>query len=157
MSRSRSLGWVSVIVVGTLGFAGPVAASGLPTLLRADVTSDFVVRPATISFGASGDYFVTGKGRSVKPGHYGRIRWSKWTSARASGSGTLWINSCSPNCAAGSYVPHPVTLAASRVRAGRFTHLLLRYRLNGRSIRDCRVLGRLTGTRTPAYQWLYRC
>ena len=37
---------------------GRAAASGLPTLLRVDVTSDFVVRPATMSFGASADYFI---------------------------------------------------------------------------------------------------
>ena len=48
---------------------GRAAASGLPTLLRVDVTSDFVVRPATMSFGASADCFIGGKGGSVKPGH----------------------------------------------------------------------------------------
>lgn len=57
-----------MIVVATLGFAAGRPVIRLPTLVRVDVTSDFVVRLATMSFGASADYFIGGKGGSVKPG-----------------------------------------------------------------------------------------
>ena len=34
-----------------------------------------------------------------------RITWSSWTSKSATGTGTLWIDLCKPNCAYGKIVP----------------------------------------------------
>jgi hypothetical protein len=154
--------WALALAVAGTAFGAAASlgvASGLPTLLRADVTSDFSVRPATMSFGASADLLIGGQGVSAqgfKSGRYGHIRWTVWTKSRASGEGTLWINSCTPNCATGTYVPRPVTLNASDVQEGRFRDLLLLYKFNGRRVHDRRLLTLLTGTNTPAYQWFTR-
>ena len=105
-----------------------------------------------MSFGAGGDYFITGPGvssRAFRSHHYGHIRWTNWTQSQATGNGILWINNCQPACSVGTYLPHTVHIAASSVSQGRFTHLLLVYRLNGRLRHDRRVLMRLGSS----YDW----
>jgi len=107
------------------------AASSPPRLLRYDDTTRFVVRPATLSFGADGGILVLGPGVSpsaAHAGHDGHIRWTSWNATSAGGRGTVWINQCRPNCAAGNYVTYPVTLQAFQVSNGRYTRLTLSYR-----------------------------
>jgi hypothetical protein len=67
--------------------------------------------------------------------------------------GLLWIDGCTPNCAQGRFSSRRVSITASRIRDGRYTRLLLIYRLNGRETDDRRKLKRLSGTDTPTYQW----
>jgi hypothetical protein len=39
------------------------------------------------------------------------LHWSRWKSAKATGSGTDYMNSCTPDCAAGHRTPYPATVA----------------------------------------------
>jgi hypothetical protein len=36
-----------------------------------------------------------------------RLQWSEWTSARATGTGVVDVNDCSPDCASGSVQGYP--------------------------------------------------
>ena len=41
------------------------------------------------------------------------ITWSGWGSATATGTGTMGINNCDPNCANGTYTYYPATVTLS--------------------------------------------
>jgi hypothetical protein len=41
--------------------------------------------------------------------------WSRWSASSASTRGTLWVDSCTPNCAAGKYRRYPATVRLSGV------------------------------------------
>jgi hypothetical protein len=145
---------ISVIVWG--GAAASLAASSLPRLLRMDVSSNFAVRPATMSFGCCAQFVIGGPGVSstaFRSGRLGHIRWMHWGSARSAGIGLLWIDNCIPSCASGTFRPRPVSIQASRVENGRYTRLLLIYRSGNRQVFDRRKLERLPGMKGPAYQW----
>jgi hypothetical protein len=43
-----------------------------------------------------------------------KIKWSSWTSAKASGSGTINVNLCEPNCAKGTFKRYPGTITLSK-------------------------------------------
>jgi hypothetical protein len=112
-----------------------VAAGSPPRLLRFDDTTKFQVKPATLAFGADGGMLVLGPGvtqSDFRARHDGHIRWTAWNQTNARGSGSVWINRCRPDCAAGNYVTYPVTLRASRVVNGRYTSLSLSYRRGNR-------------------------
>jgi hypothetical protein len=114
-----------------------LAAGGSPRLLRFDDTTRFAVRPATLSFGADGGVLVLGPAvtqASFQARHDGHIRWSAWNGTGARGAGTVWINRCRPDCAAGHYTSYPVTVQASRVLTGRYTRLALSYQRAGQAI-----------------------
>ncbi len=57
--------------------------------------------------------------------------WSHWTASSAFAQGTLWVDNCQPNCAAGHYVKYPASVSLSRVAAHQgaryFSRLTLRY------------------------------
>ena len=146
----------AICVVLWTGAATSLAAS-LPRLLRVDVSSNFAVRPATMSFGCCGQFIIGGPGRSTtafRSRRLGMIRWKHWGSARAVGLGLLWIDSCLPNCASGKFRSRPVVIQASAIVNGRYTRLLLIYRSGNHRVFDRRALARLPGTKRPAYQWL---
>ena len=117
-----------------LGAAIPAIAAitpgSPPRLLRFDGTTRFAVRPATLSFGADGGVLVLGPGvtqASFQARHDGHIRWTAWSATTARGAGTVWINQCRPDCAAGNYTSYPVSARASRVVNGRYTRLALSF------------------------------
>lgn len=64
--------------------------------------------------------------------------WSHWTASSAFASGTLWVDNCQPNCAAGHYVKYPASVSLSRVAAHKgvsyFSRMTLRY--HHKSARD---------------------
>ena len=138
MTARRFITALSVVTCLLVGAALPaLAAGGSPRLLRFDDTTRFAVRPATLSFGADGGVLVLGPGvsqSSFHARHDGHIRWSTWKAASARGDGTVWINQCRPDCAAGHYTSYPVTLQASRVMDGRYTRLTLSYQRSGQPI-----------------------
>ena len=147
---------ISVIVWG--GAATSLAASSLPHLLRADVSSNFVVRPATMSFGCCRRFVIGGPGVSssaFRSGRRGHIEWRQWGSARSVGAGLLWVDSCVPSCASGRFRSRPVSIQASRVVNRRYTRLLLIYRSGNRRVSDRRKLERVPGLKRPAYQWTH--
>jgi hypothetical protein len=57
--------------------------------------------------------------------------WSQWAAGSAFAWGTLWVDSCQPNCAAGHYTKYPAEVNLSRVAAHRgvsyFSRMRLRY------------------------------
>jgi hypothetical protein len=70
--------------------------------------------------------YVGGPDTFVRTAH-----WDRWTPASAVSHGTLWVDDCRPNCAAGHYQRYPATVTLSRV-AGRkgvsfFSRMRLRY------------------------------
>ncbi|HLY48195.1 MAG TPA: glycoside hydrolase family 76 protein [Solirubrobacteraceae bacterium] len=145
---------LSVLVWG-LG-ASSLAATHLPRLLRADVSSRFAGRPATITLGCCGQLIVGGPGVSAKAfgsGKRGRIRWKDWGSSRADGSGLLWIDNGVPSCGSRSFRPHQVSIEAFGARNGRYTELRLVYRLGRRRVSDLRRLERVRGTKPAAFEW----
>jgi len=104
---------------------GPRRASRLPTLLTGGMDGRFAVRPASILTGAGATvYDFVG----AYPGKGGRIRWTAWTTRKAQGVGTLWINDCIPSTADGTWRGHRATVSASRVRNRHFTRLTVRFR-----------------------------
>ena len=44
------------------------------------------------------------------------VTWTSFGGASASGAGSLTVNTCSPNCAAGKFVSYPVTFKASAAK-----------------------------------------
>ena len=44
------------------------------------------------------------------------ITWSKWGNRRATGQGTLNVNTCKPNCAEGNFKQYPANLTLKKVR-----------------------------------------
>jgi hypothetical protein len=52
---------------------------------------------------------VSGDGSAYISG----LTWTGWGSAEVTGSGTLKLDNCEPNCAAGKFTPYAVTVTAS--------------------------------------------
>jgi hypothetical protein len=71
-------------------------------------------RPRTIGISGDGGNIVTS------------LRWSRWTTTRATGKGTSDIQGCVPNCAAGTETPVTTSITLSRPVHGYFTKLLER-------------------------------
>jgi hypothetical protein len=147
---------LGAIVVALLG-GGPAAlAAGPPRLLAADVTSNFQVRPASMSFGCCGQSFITGpyvSSKNFRLRKWGHIAWRRWRATGAAGNGLMWLDDCTPNCARGTFQSAPVTIQASRVRNGRYTRLVLNYSFRGRRTVERLALKLLTGASMRVYQW----
>lgn len=103
------------------------AAQSEPHLLRADFTSRFDVRPATIDPTGDGSIVI---GKFARRGH--RIRWRVWNTVEAYGAATVWVDNGIPNVAQGTFHSYRGDLHAYRVRDGRFTRLTVRYRKAGK-------------------------
>jgi len=81
-------------------------------------------------------------------------RWARWSGTSAVSHGTLWVDDCRPNCAAGHYHRYPATVTLSRVahREGVsfFSRMRLRY-VHGRQ-RDYRFRwGTYQGATAPLW------
>ncbi len=113
----------------------------LPGLLVWDGTG-FKVRPSTIYYTGDGSG-VIGELPSGYPAagtRPGSLDWTVWTRSRASATGTVWLKSCDPDCAASSFYRYALTLTAGRVRDGHFTRMTLRYRYRGHPVTDVRCV-----------------
>ena len=125
----------------------PVAlASGrTPRLLGTDSRNHrytWQVRPAEIVYTGDGTGVLGGfDGRGVA--HPGHLKWTSWTREQATGSGAVWLDSCKPSCAAGTFTAHKVTLKAFRDVRGRFTRLTLRYSYHAEHVVDRRGIRRI--------------
>jgi hypothetical protein len=128
-----------LIAAGAMaGYSGSANASaGPPKLLKADNGSAFMVRPATMTFG-NGGFFITGPGVSqqeLRARRDGHIRWASWAQAGATGKGTAWINNCNPDCASSrSFSSSSASIEVSSVKAGRYTRLVIMYRVHGKTV-----------------------
>src|SRR5947209_6570154 len=114
----------AMTVVGCL--AAPAAAAARPTLLTGDGHT-FSVRPQTIIYTGDG----TGIIGELPRKEAGEWQWRNWKSGSAYGVGTIWLDDCIPNCAAGTYHSHDGSVYASRVRHGHFTRMKLRFHYRG--------------------------
>ncbi len=105
------------------------------------------VRPAHIVYtgdgsGVLGGFDGSAAGHAAHPGH---LTWSTWTTTRAQGSGAVWIDNCTPDCADGKFTPHAVKVVAFRPVKGRFTRLTLTYTYNHKRYIDKRGISFNTG------------
>jgi hypothetical protein len=114
-------------------------AAGLPTLLtQIGLGSTFAARPAQVIYTGDGSGVLGGfSGKGPLP-RFGRLNWSLWNHRRAAGSGAVWLDDCTPNCADGTFHPYAVRVSAFDPEAGHFTHLILRYMYDGKKIMDSR-------------------
>jgi hypothetical protein len=99
------------------------------------------IRPAHILYTGDGSGRLggfDGKGAA----HPGRLRWASWTPTQATGSGAVWLDSCTPSCAQGTFTAHAVEVRAFRPVRGRFTRLTLRYGYRGKRHVDTRGIRR---------------
>ncbi len=103
----------------------------------------FQVRPATI---VEGMVAITGPkvtARAFRAGHYGHIRWRRWSS-EAIGHGRAWV----PNGPRGVR-PFPATVRAWGVKAGRYTRLWWTYGKGSQRYQEWDKLMRFGGS----YGW----
>lgn len=138
----RNLLVAALAVLALLVPAVPAQAAHLPAL-PTDLggAQELQVRPAIVSFTGDGTgYFGGFTGRGAI-GHtqsatrfyaeLGRIHWSTWNATQAVGTGAVWLNDGIPNDAMGTFHPYAVSLRASDVSHGLFTHLSYRYTAQG--------------------------
>ena len=113
-----------------------------PTLLTGGMSGVFAERPAMIlTLSGATTYQFIGQ----YPGKGGRIHWQTWTRRAAHGVGIMWTNDCIPSTADGTWHGCRATIDASRVRGGRFTRMVLRYREGGEQKTWRRVLSHAGG------------
>lgn len=110
---------VPLIAVGVMAVSA-AAASGSRTLpvspiyLGATAASHALkVRPATIVYTGDGTGLLAGAHVSR---HSSPIRWRKWTTRVALGSGYNQLNDCRPDCADGTFHGFPVRIELWRPR-----------------------------------------
>lgn len=81
-------------------------------------------------------------------------RWSHWNAISASARGTLWVNTCTPTCAAGNYQKYPASVAfstvATRNGVAYFSKMTLSYSHNGQRHYAYRW-GALNGATIPGW------
>jgi hypothetical protein len=124
-----------------LAALSPASASAarLPTLLtQIGHGSTFAVRPAQVIYTGDGSGILGGFSGNGPLRRFGRLNWSLWSHRRAAGSGAVWLDDCTPNCAQGTFHPYAVRVSAFDPQAGHFTHLTLRYTYEGKEIIDRR-------------------
>ncbi|MBV9001449.1 MAG: hypothetical protein JO304_20490 [Solirubrobacterales bacterium] len=102
------------------------------------------VRPTTIGYTGDGSGII-GKLPSNSFHHVvgqrpGFLHWTVWTDTHAAATGTVWLLSCRPSCAASPFYRYALTLTAGRVRNGHFTRMTLHYRYQGQPVSDTRCV-----------------
>ncbi len=131
----------ALVTLLALVLAASAVAQGAPGLLT-EQDGKFAVRPATIVYTGDGTGIVgrLGKGANARGG----IDWESWTPRLAYGAGTVWLDDCNPNCAAGHYRGYPSRIIADDAAGGRFTRLTLVIELSrSRFATDVRSLERV--------------
>jgi len=88
-------------------------AASPPTVVSCRPGSAPQVRPTTIEIGCLGGIAIS------------NVTWSSWGSSTGSGSGTLTVNSCRPNCAAGVVSSSAAFVVISDPVRGVFQHVLI--------------------------------
>ncbi|AXI80871.1 hypothetical protein C7M71_029325 [Peterkaempfera bronchialis] len=111
---------VLALTAALMPAAGPLAGAATPTIRLDDLSQRPSVRPATFQ--------VT---TTVA---LGGLHWSHWGAPTATGSGTLRINTCRPNCATGRIrVLHGALLQVRGVRIDRDQRYYRQYRILDRA------------------------
>lgn len=104
MKRSASIALIAVLLLGTAseGIA-PAATAKTPSYFN-DCGLGPVKRPSSVI-----QYCADGGAGVVN------IKWSSWGTTSAKGTGTYYINGCSPSCAAGSIYKSSVNVLLSKL------------------------------------------
>lgn len=104
------------VAVGLTVFSGAsVALAAVPGVIGLGTSPPPKVKPKTIVYTGDGSGFFAGATK-VSKRNFGRLRWTKWTSSEALGSGANWIDNCTPYCYNGTITGYPVTLKLTRPR-----------------------------------------
>jgi hypothetical protein len=137
-----ALAAASVCAPAGAGASAHASRARLPVL-----TPDFGaprVRPATIGYTGDGSGII---GRLPSNAYHhvvgrrpGFLHWTTWTGTHAAATGTVWLLSCTPSCAASPFYRYRVTITAGRVRDGQFTRLTLYYTYQGQQVVDRRCV-----------------
>lgn len=154
MVRKALIGLISGLTLAAAFSTVPAAGAGaatvgrvtghaarLPGLLVWDGTG-FKVRPSTINYTGDGSGIIgklpgDDRAAGARPGF---LHWTVWNRNRAAATGTVWLKSCNPDCAASPFYRYALTLSASRVRDGHFTRMTLRYRYHRQPVVDKRCV-----------------
>lgn len=131
---------LALAVLVALGLCAAASAARPPGLLS-EQDGAFAVRPRTIVYTGDGTGVVgrLGHGSNARGG----IDWEVWGPRLAYGVGTVWLDDCTPDCAAGTYRAHGVRVLADAPAGGRFTRLTLLIRFGSRTATDIRDLQRV--------------
>jgi hypothetical protein len=85
----------------------PIQAAALPTVSTdSAIDGSQAVKPSMIDLSVDGNGDLNG------------LTWSSWTAYSAKGSGSFNVNNCQPNCAQGTTVDVPVSVALSAPTSG---------------------------------------
>jgi hypothetical protein len=109
--------------------APALASKPRATLLgasRSFKSEGFQIRPELLPLSADGTAFVGGSGWKASGRRildFGAVHWTSFGGAKATGSGLLWLNDCTPNCAQGTFHHDPATVTASAVRRDHYARL----------------------------------
>lgn len=125
--------------------AASASATARPTVLTPGSGQQFALRPAEIDYTGDGTGVLGGFDGTGRYPSYGHLKWSSWTGTEALGSGAVWIDDCTPSCAAGKFSPYAVAVRASDPAAGHFSRLRLRFRYRGAEVVDTRGVRKGTG------------
>ena len=138
MGRMRStICGVAAVLAALL--APSASAAGLPTLLtQIGRGNHFLVRPAQIVYTGDGSGILGGFNRGGPYPRFGSLRWSLWNRQQAVGSGAVWLDNCSQDCAQGTIHPYAVRVHAFDPKAGHFTRLTLSFNYEGEEVIDRR-------------------
>jgi hypothetical protein len=115
----------------------------------------FRVRPAVLSLSGDGTAFVGGPGWKAEGRRvlsFGRIVWKSFGGPKARGEGLLWLNDCTPDCAAGTFRHYPAVIRASSVVRRHYTRLSVTSTSGSRRSTDTYEL-KTTG---PSSSWQLR-
>ena len=95
--------------VGQSAIAGHAATRGLPMFIYGSFHG---IRPHNVYFSGDGGNIV------------GRVRWSSWTSSRATGEGQSDVQGCVPDCASGAEIVVPTSITLRDPAGGYFTRII---------------------------------
>ncbi len=133
---------------------GPAIPPGSSVAVLTQLKPAFQVRPSVISYTGDGSGLIGGvDGTDIE--HPGHLHWPTYTQQQGVGLGLLWLDDCTPNCAAGTFRSTPVTVHVFAPSAGRFQRLTLTYTYRGRHYTDRRGIRYSPGTGGSPGTWQY--
>ena len=131
--RVRARGWllgISVVATLSAGVTGAAARSGVDHHVPAGDRSAMASHAASRGL----PMFIFGTNHGIRPrniyfsGDGGDIvvnlRWSSWTSSRATGEGVSSVQGCVPDCAGGGEITAPTTITLRDPVDGYFTRII---------------------------------
>lgn len=154
--QPRSVAGLAAVFLCLLFVPSALASARQPRLL-ADGPHGVLtwqVRPAHILYTGDGSGRLGGFD-GTGAAHPGDLKWTTLTRTQATGSGAVWLDNCTPDCADGKFTAYAVKVRAFRPVKGRFTRLTLRYSYHGKRRVDTRGIRR-TGSFWSYYIVSYR-